>query len=88
MESQQFIFHEIHLTLRDLFSFFFVLVALWLKLLIIGFVYSFIKSAVLMKNALAYGFLFCLLVEKKLLHLQSKFFPCFSPVLFLALPQR
>lgn len=52
---------DIHLTLRDFFCFFFASVAIWLKLHIIGFAYSFIKSIVLQKNAPSYDFLFQLL---------------------------
>lgn len=80
----------IRLTLRDLFCFFFALVAIWLKLHIIGVAYSFIKSTVLQKNVLAYDFLWQLLPFpwKEIAPLTRWIFPSFPPILFLALPQR
>lgn len=76
---------DIHLTLRDLFCFFFALVAIWLKLHIIGFAYSIIKSIVLQKNALSYDFLFQLLPFpwKEIGPFTRWIVLCFSPFSFL-----
>lgn len=77
----QFTFHEILIWLRDLLCLFFVLLSIWIKLHIIGFAYSFIKSTVLQKNSLAYNFLFWLitLALKKIAPFTSWVFSLFLP---------
>lgn len=54
--QQRFIFHEAFTWLKRLVLFLLSLFAIWLKVHIIDFAYSFIKFTVLQKNALAYDF--------------------------------